>query len=300
MEVIVVEVEGEEGGAVVAGVVGTGIGPLTSEGLDEAFGLAIGLGTVRSGEVVAEAELVAGLGEEFGAIGGAAVGEDALDLDAMSFVEGEGLLESREHAGGLFIGEQRGESQAGVVVDGDVEGLDAGAGIAVGTVAGGADAGLVEAAQFLDIEVKEFAWGGAFVADDGRLGRVERSEAIETVALENAGESGFGDGKDHEDLGVGAALAAQCQDPGFELGAGLARLAPWDRGAIVEALGEAGVLSALEPLADGLFADAESGGGGAQGAAEGGMMEDHFSSHERGQSGISVHVVRGVWRAVEC
>jgi hypothetical protein len=181
-----------------------------------------------------------------------------------------------------------------VVVDGDMEGLGAGAGIAVGTVAGGADAGMEKTAQFFDIQVKEFAWSGAFVADDGRLGRVEGSQTIETVALEDAGEGGFGDGEDHEDLSVGTTLAAQGEDLSFKSGWSLARLAPWHRGAIVEALGEAGMLSAPEPLADSFLADAERGGGGAQRAVEGDMKEDHFSSHERGQCGISVHVDRGV------
>jgi hypothetical protein len=59
-------------------------------------------------------------------------------------------------------------------------------------------------------------------------------------------------------------------------------------------------LGALEPLADGFFADTESGGGGAQRGAGGEVMGDHFSSRERGEGGISVHVGRGVWRAVEC
>jgi hypothetical protein len=46
VEVIVMEIEREESGAVITGVVGAGVSPLTGEGLDEAFGLAIGLGTV--------------------------------------------------------------------------------------------------------------------------------------------------------------------------------------------------------------------------------------------------------------
>jgi len=41
---------------------------------------------------------------------------------------------------------ERGESEAAVIVDGDVEALDAGAWIALRAVAGGADAGACEAA----------------------------------------------------------------------------------------------------------------------------------------------------------
>ena len=37
------KVVGKEGSSVVAGVIRTGVGPLASDGLDEAFGLAVGL-----------------------------------------------------------------------------------------------------------------------------------------------------------------------------------------------------------------------------------------------------------------
>ncbi len=191
MKVIVMEVEGEEGSAVVTGVVGASVGPLASDGLDEAFGLAIGLRAIGASEAMLEAELVTGLSEEFGTVGRAAVGEDALDLDAVSLVEGDGLMESGQNAGSFFIWENGGESQAGVVVDGDVKGLDTGSRIAMGTVAGGADAGLVKTAKLFNIKMKELAWSGAFVALNRRLRRIQRSEAIEAMTLEDAGKGSF-------------------------------------------------------------------------------------------------------------
>ena len=90
MEVIVMEIEREESGAVITGGVGASISPLTGEGLDEAFGLAVGLRAIGFGEEMFEAEFVAGGGEEFGSIGGAAIGEELLDGDAVSGVEAEG------------------------------------------------------------------------------------------------------------------------------------------------------------------------------------------------------------------
>jgi hypothetical protein len=90
MEVIVMKVVGKEGSPVVAGVIRAGVGPLAGNGLDEAFGLAVGLRAIGFGEEVFEAEFVAGGGEEFGAIGGAAIGEELLDGDAVSGVEVEG------------------------------------------------------------------------------------------------------------------------------------------------------------------------------------------------------------------
>ena len=75
VEIVVVEKEREEGSALVTGVVRASVGPLASNGLDETFGLAIGLGPVRTSEAMLETELTAGLGEEFGTVGRAAVGE---------------------------------------------------------------------------------------------------------------------------------------------------------------------------------------------------------------------------------
>ena len=74
MEVIVMKIGGKECSSVVAGVVRTGIGPLAGDGLDEAFGLAVCLKAIGFSEEVSEAKLMAGSGEEFGAIGGAAIG----------------------------------------------------------------------------------------------------------------------------------------------------------------------------------------------------------------------------------
>lgn len=65
VEIVVMEIEWEERGALDTGVVRACISPLASDGLDEAFGLAIGLRAIGSGEEMAEAEILAGLGEEF-------------------------------------------------------------------------------------------------------------------------------------------------------------------------------------------------------------------------------------------
>jgi hypothetical protein len=112
VEVIVMEIEREEGGAVEAGVIRTSISPFTSDGLDEAFGLAVGLGPIRSGEEMFEAQLLTGRREEFGAIRGALVREDGLDRDAVSLVKGQRLVECSQDAGSFFVGKKTGKSQA--------------------------------------------------------------------------------------------------------------------------------------------------------------------------------------------
>ena len=180
--------------------------------MDEAFGLAIGLGPVRTSEAMLEAQLMAGLGEEFGSISRAAVGEDALDVDAVSLVESDGLMESGQDTGSFFIWEEGGESQAGMIIDGDVKGFDTGARITMRAVAGGADAGVEETAKLFNIKMKELAWSGAFVAYRRGPWRVEGGEAVETMTAQDAGKSGLGDGQSHEDLSVGTALTAEGQD----------------------------------------------------------------------------------------
>jgi hypothetical protein len=65
VKIVVMEVEREEHSAVVTGVVGAGVRPLAGDGLDEAFGLAIGLGAIGSGEEMAQAKIPASSGEEF-------------------------------------------------------------------------------------------------------------------------------------------------------------------------------------------------------------------------------------------
>ena len=64
MEIVVVKVEREEGSALVTGVVRASVSPLAGDGLDEAFGLAVGLRAIGTSEEMADAQLVAGSGEE--------------------------------------------------------------------------------------------------------------------------------------------------------------------------------------------------------------------------------------------
>ena len=147
----------------------------------------------------------------------------------MSGVEADRLLESVKDAGDSFVRKQAGKSEAGVIVDGDMHRFDARARIALGAITRGANAGAGEAAQLLDVEVKEFAGLGAFVTLDWRFGRFEGREAVEVMAAQDTREGGFRDGQHRHDLSVGAAFAAQGQNAGFELRAGLARLMMRDR-----------------------------------------------------------------------
>ena len=65
VEIVVMEIEREERGAVITGVVGACVSPLAGEGLDEAFGLAVGLRTIGTSEEMTQAKIFASGGEEF-------------------------------------------------------------------------------------------------------------------------------------------------------------------------------------------------------------------------------------------
>ena len=224
MIVIVEEEVRKIGCPMIAGLIGASISPLAGDGLDEAFGLSVGLRAIGLSEEMFDAELAAGGGEVAGAVGGAAIGENALDADAMSFEESDGLVESLEDAVDLLVWEEAGKGEAGVVVDGDVEAFDAGARIAEGAIAGGADAGPREAAQFLDVEMKEFARVSTLVTLWRRFGRLEGGEAMEAVAAHDPGDGGLGDLKNGE--GSGRRSGAGGAERGCEL-----RVWSWSCGA---------------------------------------------------------------------
>ena len=102
------------------------VGPLAQSGLDEAFRLAVGAGSVRTGEAVLDAELEAGGAEVSRAIAGAVVGEQAADGDAVLGIEGDGGAQEGDGGFGLLVGQHAGEGEAGGIVDGDMQGLPAG------------------------------------------------------------------------------------------------------------------------------------------------------------------------------
>lgn len=74
MPVVSVESERQPGGATIGALVFLGIGPFAQGGLDEAFGLAVGLWRAGSCADVPEVESLAGVAEGEGFVAGAVVG----------------------------------------------------------------------------------------------------------------------------------------------------------------------------------------------------------------------------------
>ena len=98
-----------------------GVGPLAESGLDKAFGFAVSLRRVRAGVAVLQAHLLASAVELMGAVTAAVVGEQSADADAVASEEVDGIAQKSDGGVGFLIGQDLGESHAGVIVDGDVQ-----------------------------------------------------------------------------------------------------------------------------------------------------------------------------------
>ena len=167
------------------------VGPFAEGSLDEALGLAVGFWSVGSCEAMFEAESGDGDAHEVRAVAGAVVGVETLGVDAVLAEEGERGVEEGDGTGGRFVWEELGESEAGVIVDGDVEIFPADAADMIGlAIAGDAVAEAFDAGQLFDVEMNEFARRGTLVALDGRWWG-ELSEA-EAMPAQQAGDGGFG------------------------------------------------------------------------------------------------------------
>ncbi len=100
-------------------------------------------------------------------VGGAVVGEDPFDADAVAAIEVNGATEEADRGRGLLVGEDLGESEAAVVVDRDVDVFPAGdsappsvdPGLAL-TRAAAADpvANAANATELLHVDVDELTW----------------------------------------------------------------------------------------------------------------------------------------------
>src|ERR1017187_9699307 len=82
-----------------------GIRPLLEQRPDEPLSFAVGLGPIRPGEPMTDAELVAGRREVVTSIAATVVGQDPLDRDPVIGIEAPGSLEEAGRRSRCFIGE---------------------------------------------------------------------------------------------------------------------------------------------------------------------------------------------------
>ncbi len=103
-----------------------GVGPLAQSSLDKALGFAIGARRIGSGAAMLESHLQASAAKLTRAITAAVVGEQGAHADAVAGEELDRRVEESDGSCGFLIGQHLGEGQAGVVVDGNVQGQETG------------------------------------------------------------------------------------------------------------------------------------------------------------------------------
>ena len=158
------ESAGEGARAVRAGGVGAAVGPAAQQGLDEALGLAVGARRVGPGTQVAQPKLLAMHSPGARAVGGAVVGHHLLDGDPLRREPAQRPLEEGERVGPAVAQQHLDVGETGVIVDGDVHVLPAGARAALHTVTQDALAHVPEAAELLGVDVQQLPRSLALVA----------------------------------------------------------------------------------------------------------------------------------------
>ena len=295
MPVVVVEEGGQMGGAHGGVLVSTGIGPFAEGGLDEAFGLAVGLGSVGAGEEVAQALATAALGKELGDVAGAVVAHDGFGFDAEGAEIAERGVEELDRAVLTFIGHDPSKRDPGSVIDRDMDVFPAGAPDQIAAVASDAVAGPLDARELFDVQVDELARALAFVAMDRRR-RIEQGETVEMVAPQEPRDGGPGERRLARNLEPGQPVVAQRQDDGHLRGRGLPGTAVWPRGAIAQAADSFAAVT-RDPLAHGALGETCLEGGRLRGELLLKDSLDHSRSTARGQAGMLMEL--HVWVGFE-
>ena len=127
---------------------------------------------------MADPELGAGGGVGGGAIPGAVVGHDALNVDAAGGEPTERSAQEPDTTRRAFVVEDLDVGQPGGVVDGDVAVLPAHPAVAALASAGHPVPRRTEPPKLLDVDVDQLA-GMAAAITVGRLGRLETAEAVQ-------------------------------------------------------------------------------------------------------------------------
>jgi len=264
VEIVVAKPEREIGVAVVGTGIVAGPDPLAEYGLDEAFSLAVGAWRIRSSEALLDAVQAQVLAKALGAVTRSVVGEDRAQRNAESMIERTRLPEEVERGASGLVGIDAGVSDAGVVVDADMQVLstpDATAQPAAAVVV------MVEDREFLDVEVDEVARRGVLISHQ-RRSRFEIAQAAELQPAQDARDGGTAEMQGLRDVHAGPALPAQdLHELGDEF-VSLSRRAV-RTGRPVEQAGATLPQITANPFASGMGIDLELGRGRVQGPVSG-------------------------------
>ncbi|NYI03534.1 hypothetical protein FHU37_000477 [Allostreptomyces psammosilenae] len=289
MVVVGVEEGGQGVGALLVAGVGLEVGPFLGQGAVEAFDLAVGLGVVGAGAFVGDAAGGQDVAPAGGGVAGSVVGQDAFDGDSVSVEERAGADPEQGGGGGGLVGQDLAVGEAGVVVDGAVEVAVADAVAFGGLAAVDAPAASVgDVAEFLDVDVDEFAGAGAFVAaDDPSGGAVHPGQAVHSVPGEDPVHGGGGHAHQWADpRRAELAFCAQGDHLRLDPGRGAMRRGPWPARPVEQAFQAFGPPPA-DPLVGGRARDAHLRGDMRYRTPRGDPLDQQLSALER-QPGVRV------------
>ena len=153
MPVVVVKPGDELGMTLLRVWTRAGISPFPESGLDKTFGFSVGARSVRTGEVMAQAEFNDGSAESAGAIAVTVVGEQAADGNAQGGVISDRSVQKGDSGSSREVGQDLDEGNAGVVIDGDMNVLPTAMKLTPAASIG-TNNHAREASQLLNIEVK--------------------------------------------------------------------------------------------------------------------------------------------------
>jgi hypothetical protein len=172
--------------------IGLGVGPLAQAGLDEPFRLAVGARRVGSGALVSGAGRCHRRPEGFAAVGGAVIGHDPLDADALTAEPRQCATEKPDRALLFLVRQDLAVRQTRGVVDANVQCLPADAVVPIDRArpaSGDAVADTGDAPELLGVEVDQLARAFALVAHDRRL-LIKRRQPVQTQPAQNPANRG--------------------------------------------------------------------------------------------------------------
>ena len=135
--------------------------------MDEAFGLAVGLGSIGPGSEMTQVQLLADASEPTGYVTGAVVGHDGLDSHSTTPEPSDRASKEGGRGRGSLVGQHFGVGQTGGIVDRDVDELPPDAADTSGAITVDAVADAADASELLDIDVDQFPRALLLVSDDG-------------------------------------------------------------------------------------------------------------------------------------
>ena len=275
----------------------TSVSPFAQRGLDEALGLAVGAGSIGASKSMTDAEFRAGTTELARAIATAVVGEQAANADTVLSIKSQGVLQEGDGTLVSLIGQELGEGQAGVVIDGDMESFPAGELGTTATASIAADGNLLVAGHSLDVEMQQIAGEGMFVTHN-RRSRMQIPPTIQMSPTQNTTDRGGTESGAVGDLIRRTMLLSEADDQRRQLRGSRARTTLW-AGRSVQQTEPPLALETVPPFGYGFRSNSKDGGGVFATYTASYDFDQRLSTTQR-ESGILVDVHSVCPRKLDC